>query len=472
MPDTPIRILIVVRAGRESLHHLFASESGAFADIAVSTFEDVDWSGPAIKYTHFARGGKFQGIYDFLTKNPQLLDAYDYFWCFEDDLEMPRETLAAVHGLLTRFKFMLAAPGLTLDSHFSWTITVRNDRLLFRGTNFVEIMAPIMSRAFMRLALPHFAENFTGYGYEWLWQRLLADCNGFAAILDCAPIRHVRPRGGGMLYKNQPSGSSDGLDLHNFVRKFGLHRQGAFRNLFALTLGPAPRLLTRNALTHEMMAGYRQAYPEDSTKAAWWGEQLIKNHRPVEQLEALRGLAGFDRIEAAAAVAEAEAERPVAFFGRNLAFGQKATQSSVCEWSPKPTPEADARGANNGDITGAPGFHTGFEAEPWWQVDLGAQTMVALVVVYNRMAFPERCTRMTVSGSADGVHWALRGAKLDGVLFGGVDGHPYIFRFSPPFPARFVRVAMIGEGFLHLDEVEIYGPDIAQEPGFGQERVD
>jgi hypothetical protein len=320
MPETPLRILIIVRAGRKSLHHLFSGNSADYADIAVSTFEDVDWSGPGISYTHYARGGKFQGIHDFLTKNGQVLDAYDYFWCFEDDLEMQPATLAAVHGLLTQFRFMLAAPALMEDGHFSWTITVRNERLLFRGTDFVEIMAPIMSRAFMRLALPHFAENFTGYGYEWLWQRLLSACNGFAAILDSAPIRHGRPIGAGMLYKNQAAGGSAGRDSEEFLRKFGLDSRANFRNRFALTAGPVPHLLAGDALAREMIENYGARYHDDPDKAAWWVGELMTRYRPAESLAALRELDGFDLVEAAA-TAVAELGGPRQFAGRNLALG-------------------------------------------------------------------------------------------------------------------------------------------------------
>ena len=252
MPDTPLKILIIVRAGRDSQHHLFASECAPYADIAVSTFEDVDWSGPGVKFTHYARGGKFQGISDFFAQHPQVVDAYDYFWCFEDDLEMAPETLAAVHGLLTRFRFILAAPALTPDSHFSWTIAVRHEGLLFRGTDFVEQMAPIMSRAFLRAALPYFAESYTGFGYEWLWQRILSERNGFAAILDATPIRHGRPLGSGMLYKNRPEGSNNEQEMRDFLTKFGLDAKVKFRNRFALTAEDSPRLLTGAALTAQI----------------------------------------------------------------------------------------------------------------------------------------------------------------------------------------------------------------------------
>jgi len=121
------------------------------------------------------------------------------------------------------------------------------------------------------------------------------------------------------------------------------------------------------------------------------------------------------------------------------------------------TPEADAGGANKGQITGEAGFHTEFEPDPWWQVDLGGEEAVERVVVYNRMEFRERCIKMSVFGSADGVDWTLCGTKLDGDLFGYVDGWLYVFRVSSPFSARFVRLGMIREGFLHLDEVEVYG---------------
>jgi len=153
----------------------------------------------------------------------------------------------------------------------------------------------------------------------------------------------------------------------------------------------------------------------------------------------------------------AELGWPAAHLAPNRALNRPATQSSVSQWSNEPTPEADARGANNGRITGRAGFHTAFEDSPWWQVDLGAGFAVERVVVYNRMDLRERCTRLSISGSVDGDAWTLRGAKLDGALFGGLDGKPYVFHFSPHFTARFIRLTLIGEDFLHLDEIEIYG---------------
>jgi len=153
----------------------------------------------------------------------------------------------------------------------------------------------------------------------------------------------------------------------------------------------------------------------------------------------------------------AELAWPAALLAPNRALNCPATQSSVSEWSRYPTPEADARGANNGRITGGAGFHTAFEDSPWWQVDLGSAFAISRAVIYNRMDHRERCTRLSISGSADGGTWSLQAVKLDDALFGGLDGNPYVFHFSPPFTARFIRLTLIGENFLHLDEIEIYG---------------
>jgi len=757
MHDTPLKILIIVRAGRDSLHPLFAGDCGPYADIAVSTFEDVDWSGPGVKFTHYARGGKYQGVSDFFAQNRQVVDAYDYFWFFEDDLEMKPETLAAVHGLLTRFRFMLAAPALTPDSHFSWTIAVRHAGLLFRGTDFVEQMAPIMSREFLRAALPHFAESYTGFGYEWLWQRLLLERGGFAAILDSTPIRHGRPLGSGMLYKNRPEDSNNEQEVRDFINKFGLDSKVGFVNRFALTNEDVPRLLTGEALIRDMTESFVKNYPEDAGKADWCVNELMHRYRPRDTLEDLRKMQGFSQIEAAtepelivafrthvwnadvaylarrllgfcvgarfvvlvdesngvldtapfekvahdsdfsgfgmpnfpagqvlwynadyplyvlrrqfpnaacfamveydvainvdiaavmrravaekidliahelkdppqwwtweewtgkhfaapirrllpvlilsgrgvdalyerrrrfaaqkwpetpadwaycevfipSAIAEipefriadidehaklsyytfryplhfldplantpgnichpvlgspaviqkhivqdeTEAEfdatvnvfdpqsllrrqlallNPADFMGPltarikskkspellerfaelaraqnwpanaitgNLALGKPATQSSVNPWFQAATPALDAAMGNNGKHAGTYGFQTAFETDPWWQVDLQGEFAIGRIVVFNRLDNKEACRHFSVSSSTDNQNWHLRGVKLDDEVFGGADGKPYAFVFEPAFDARFVRVQMIGEGHLHLDEIEVY----------------
>src|ERR1039458_3800668 len=67
------------------------------------------------------------------------------------------------------------------------------------------------------------------------------------------------------------------------------------------------------------------------------------------------------------------------------------------------TREEDAAGAVDGVKDGKWGFHTEFENNAWWQVDLGQPTKLDRVVVYNRCdALSERNSRLLVLLSSDG----------------------------------------------------------------------
>ena len=291
------KILIVVRAGRNSLHRSWSHLCHKLADVAVSTYDDTDWSGPDVNYLHHAPGGKFSGIKKFFEQYPNLTDTYDYIWAFEDDLLLPYSSLATTRDLLARFRFQLAAPSLSYESFFSWPITVQNENMLFRGTDFVEIMAPIMSRDFLQLALPHFDENFTSWGYEWLWRKLLNDRRSFAAILDAAPITHTRPLGQGSLYKDR-SRTTATKEMADVIDKFVLDRGEHFRSLFGVTNDETPHLLLGDKLLNEMLGGYRRLLDYNFNGFSRCIDALLKKNRPVATIDQMRGLDGFIKIEA------------------------------------------------------------------------------------------------------------------------------------------------------------------------------
>jgi hypothetical protein len=141
----------------------------------------------------------------------------------------------------------------------------------------------------------------------------------------------------------------------------------------------------------------------------------------------------------------------------NIAYGKPALQSSTNADSRFADPAEEARGGNNGDVTEKLNFHTAFETDPWWQVDLQAIHRIHEVALYNRLDLPERCVNVTLSVSANGEVWQLAAVKLDGKIFGGADGNPHSWHFAPPITARFVRVTLIGETYLHLNQIEIFG---------------
>lgn len=125
---------------------------------------------------------------------------------------------------------------------------------------------------------------------------------------------------------------------------------------------------------------------------------------------------------------------------------------------PSVTTRQDAAGGVDGIKDGTYGFHTGDQENPWWQVDLGRVMPVDRVVVYNRGdgQVEKRAAHLTLLVSDDGQKWR-KVYQHDGTVFGGqADGKPLRIPLDG-IAARFVRIALPGRQYLHLDEVEVYG---------------
>ena len=127
--------------------------------------------------------------------------------------------------------------------------------------------------------------------------------------------------------------------------------------------------------------------------------------------------------------------------------------------APAPGPvnrEEDAAGAVDGVKDGHWGFHTDFEKDPWWQVDLGQPTKLDRVLIYNRCdAFSERTSRLLVLLSGDGQQFRQVYQHNGTVFYGATDGKPLTVKLGG-IEARFLRLALADSTYFHLDEVEAY----------------
>jgi glycosyltransferase involved in cell wall biosynthesis len=142
----------------------------------------------------------------------------------------------------------------------------------------------------------------------------------------------------------------------------------------------------------------------------------------------------------------------------NLSLRKPATQSSVSEWSRRPTVEQDAAGAVNGKCDGLRKFHTGLEDNPWWQVDLGGLAVIHEIRIYNTtesVAF--RFKNFSLEVSIDAQAWVELARKEDDAVVGGVGASPFVWNGPGTAFARFVRITLLGKDYLHLDQVEVYG---------------
>jgi hypothetical protein len=117
----------------------------------------------------------------------------------------------------------------------------------------------------------------------------------------------------------------------------------------------------------------------------------------------------------------------------------------------------DAAGSVDGVKDGKWGFHTQFEDQPWWQVDLQQAASLDQIVLYNRCdgGFAARASRILILLSSDG-HDFHRFYQHDGTSFlGHPDGKPLRVSLDGEV-ARFVRLQLPARDYFHLDEVEIY----------------
>jgi hypothetical protein len=134
----------------------------------------------------------------------------------------------------------------------------------------------------------------------------------------------------------------------------------------------------------------------------------------------------------------------------------------------KITREEDAAGAVDGAKDGKWGFHTDLEELPWWQVDLGRPALLDRVVIWNRcdeMAARNARIRVLVSEQGQSFRQVY---EHDGTVFGGFTDQAPMVANLHGMPARFLRVALAGKSYFHLDEVEVFADGAATNLALGK----
>lgn len=224
MPQQTARNLVVVRAGRSSLHMAWlADQSERNWDILVSYYDaaafENDKSGTP---KFFCPGGKWNGLHRTLHEAVDL-SLYDFFWLPDDDLEASTETINQMFELARVNDFAVCQPALTLDSYFSHFHTLACDGFKLRYVNYAEIMAPCLRRDTLQKLLPYVSTTMCGFGLDDVWCRLQADNHMSAAIFDEVQVKHTRPVGGHLKSVIHQSGLSqeyEGAALRNSLGFF------------------------------------------------------------------------------------------------------------------------------------------------------------------------------------------------------------------------------------------------------------
>jgi hypothetical protein len=192
------RNLVVVRAGPNSLHERWLDGKSAserdFELLIAAYDERVEPNGaPGTSYL-WSPGSKIRGYSELFRRHPELLERYDYFALFDDDLLASASQIERLFEVGRRYNLDLFQPALSWDSYFSYAATLAIPGYLLRFTNTVEMMCPVFSAAHLKRALPLFALGYET-GIDLIWTRLTDEPWFRYAIVDAVVVRHTRPIG-------------------------------------------------------------------------------------------------------------------------------------------------------------------------------------------------------------------------------------------------------------------------------------
>ena len=190
-----IRDLVVVRAGRTSLHPRWLRGAALNFDLLVAAYEETPAvpPSPGIRQI-FLPGRKIEGYHRLFTEWPELLRRYDQIALFDDDIDGDSTTINRLFAEGNRYSLELYQPSLTWDSYISHGMVLRNPVTRLRFVNFVEMMCPVFSASMLTRALPLFSVKLET-AIDLLWCRLLDEAWCKFAVIDVASVRHTRAVG-------------------------------------------------------------------------------------------------------------------------------------------------------------------------------------------------------------------------------------------------------------------------------------
>ncbi len=188
------RNLVIAAVGDQSLHQSWMQGGKSF-DIWLIHYGSG--AAPTADRVIQAKGSKFHLIQDVLSTID--LEQYDYIWMPDDDVVLTGAEIDRLFDFMIGCDLWLAQPSLM--GWYGVAFNLHQQGVLMRYTNFVEIMCPCFSRYALKLCMPYFKENYTGWSYDALWNFLLDHPIDKLAIIDDIVAIHTRPVFGGDIYQ-------------------------------------------------------------------------------------------------------------------------------------------------------------------------------------------------------------------------------------------------------------------------------
>lgn len=257
---------VISAVGKSSLHKEWTRGDCHF-DLHLVVYDDS--YGEFVADTPFVcsmKGYKLKVVYQYLLSNPELLEAYEYFFIPDDDILMDSDSINALFGMMRRYGLKIAQPSL-VNSYYLWGHTLRDPYCALRYTNFVEMMVPCFSREALGKVLFTFNENETGWGTETHWPSLVHASPNDMAIIDAVSVVHTRPiRSGQAVHRHEAMEYLRKHGLTTRVREYGhvpvedcgafLLDRATYGRMVGLLKKQLPKVFCSDSMGMDGYAGY------------------------------------------------------------------------------------------------------------------------------------------------------------------------------------------------------------------------
>ena len=147
----------------------------------------------------------------------------------------------------------------------------------------------------------------------------------------------------------------------------------------------------------------------------------------------------------------------------NVALGAVVSQSSTLVSAVDLGAHKAVDGNRSGDFGVGSITHTGFDAQAWWEVDLGASYDLSAVRIYNR----EDCCAESLQDfyvlvsevpfTSQELTTTIAQSGVTSTFVAGIAGQEALVNLSRR--GRYLRVQLSGSDYLQLAEVEVLGGD-------------
>lgn len=169
----------------------------------LSRWRDADptWYQTEVAQSETVSGFKFAILRDIYKKygSDQWPAKYAFVWALDEDIDLSATDGGLALELATSSKALIVGPSLRQNGgRITWKVQVPNPSCIFRYTNYVEVIAPIIRVSALQAVLvdcAHCIHDKTAWGLDDVWCNFLAEefhmeVGSTCAILDATPVLH------------------------------------------------------------------------------------------------------------------------------------------------------------------------------------------------------------------------------------------------------------------------------------------